>query len=284
MNVVVFGEDIYTSTVIESLIESGHKVLLIVTPEYYNENYIILRETASKYHIGFIKSENVNSVEVQGYLENVKPELIVAVHLRKILHEEIFFQAARGAINVHPSLLPRYRGLSPQHQAILHGDDESGVTVHFIDADVDTGEIIVQKKFPVSEDDYIVDVQVKMLAIYKKIVVEALGLLEDKAFKPMEQELAGSSYFGPLKRNDRKIDLSKSRLEIYRLVRAVSVPYKGAFYNNYIIWAARIPEPAVEEELKNKYTEAGFYVDKEGGKIIIRLSDGILVSDDYETK
>lgn len=284
MNVVVFGEDIYTSTVIESLIESGHKVLLIVTPEYYNENYIILRETASKYHIGFIKSENVNSVEVQGYLENVKPELIVAVHLRKILHEEIFFQAARGAINVHPSLLPRYRGLSPQHQAILHGDDESGVTVHFIDADVDTGEIIVQKKFPVSEDDYIVDVQVKMLAIYKKIVVEALGLLEDKAFKPMEQELAGSSYFAPLKRNDRKIDLSKSRLEIYRLVRAVSVPYKGAFYNNYIIWAARIPEPAVEEELKNKYTEAGFYVDKEGGKIIIRLSDGILVSDDYETK
>lgn len=228
MNVVVFGEDIYTSTVIESLIESGHKVLLIVTPEYYNENYIILKETASKYHIGFIKSENVNSVEVQGYLENVKPELIVAVHLRKILHEEIFSQAARGAINVHPSLLPRYRGLSPQHQAILHGDDESGVTVHFIDADVDTGEIIVQKKFPVSEDDYIVDVQVKMLAIYKKIVVEALGLLEDKAFKPMEQELAGSSYFAPLKRNDRKIDLSKSRLEIYRLVRAVSVPYKGA--------------------------------------------------------
>lgn len=284
MNVVVFGEDIYTSTVIESLIESGHKVLLIVTPEYYNENYIILKETASKYHIGFIKSENVNSVEVQGYLENVKPELIVAVHLRKILHEEIFSQAARGAINVHPSLLPRYRGLSPQHQAILHGDDESGVTVHFIDADVDTGEIIVQKKFPVSEDDYIVDVQVKMLAIYKKIVVEALGLLEDKAFKPMEQELAGSSYFAPLKRNDRKIDLSKSRLEIYRLVRAVSVPYKGAFYNNYIIWAARIPEPAVEEELKNMYTEAGLYVDKEGGKIIIRLSDGILVSDDYETK
>ena len=284
MNVVVFGEDIYTSTVIESLIESGHKVLLIVTPEYYNENYIILKETASKYHIGFIKSENVNSAQVQGYLENVKPELIVAVHLRKILHEEIFSQAARGAINVHPSLLPRYRGLSPQHQAILHGDDESGVTVHFIDADVDTGEIIVQKKFPVSEDDYIVDVQVKMLAIYKKIVVEALGLLEDKAFKPMEQELAGSSYFAPLKRNDRKIDLSKSRLEIYRLVRAVSVPYKGAFYNNYIIWAARIPEPAVEEELKNKYTEAGFYVDKEGGKIIIRLSDGILVSDDYETK
>lgn len=284
MNVVVFGEDIYTSAVIESLIESGHKVLLIVTPEYYNENYIILKETASKYHIGFIKTENVNSAEVQGYLEKVKPELIVAVHLRKILRKEIFSQAARGAINVHPSLLPRYRGLSPQHQAILHGDDESGVTVHFIDADVDTGAIIVQKKFPVSGDDYILDVQVKMLDIYKKIVVEALDLLEDRNFRPLKQDLTGASYFGPLRRSDREINLSKPRVEIYRLVRAVSLPYKGAFYNNYIIWAARIPEPGEEEELKNKYPGVGFHVDKEGKKIIMRVSDGILVSDDYEIK
>ena len=144
MKVVVFGEDIYTSTVIESLIESGHKVLLIVTPEYYNENYIILKETALKYHIGFIKTKNVNSAEVESYLEKVKPELIVAVHLRKILHKEIFSQAARGAINVHPSLLPRYRGLSPQHQVILHGDDESGVTVHFIDADFHIASSVLQ--------------------------------------------------------------------------------------------------------------------------------------------
>lgn len=147
MNVVVFGEDIYTSAVIESLIESGHTISLIVTPEYFNENYIVLEETASKYHIEFVKDENVNGDKIKEHLIKIKPELIIAVHLRKILRKEIFSQAARGAINVHPSLLPKYRGLSPQHQAILHGDDESGVTVHFINADIDTGEIIVQKNF-----------------------------------------------------------------------------------------------------------------------------------------
>lgn len=284
MKVVVFGEDIYTSTVIESLIESGHKVLLIVTPEYYNENYIILKETALKYHIGFIKTKNVNSAEVESYLEKVKPELIVAVHLRKILHKEIFSQAARGAINVHPSLLPRYRGLSPQHQVILHGDDESGVTVHFIDADIDTGEIIVQKKFPVSKEDYILDIQAKMLNIYKTIAVEALNLLEDVSFKPMKQGLTQVSYFGPLKKSDRKIDLTKSKQEVYRLIRAVSLPYKGAFYNNYTIWMAKIPDAAREIELKTKYPDVGVYFNKKDDEIIIRLSDGIVISDDFEIK
>ena len=144
MNVVVFGEDIYTSTVVESLIENGHKVSLIITPEYFNESYKVLEEAAAKYNIEFVKDKNVNSGKIKDHLIKVKPDLIIAAHLRKILHKEIFSQAAKGAINVHPSLLPKYRGLSPQHQAIMHGENESGVTVHYIDADVDTGEIIAR--------------------------------------------------------------------------------------------------------------------------------------------
>ena len=283
MNVVVFGEDIYTSNVIESLIENGHKVSLIITPQYFNENYKVLEETASNYNIEFVKDENVNSDKIKNHLIKVKPDLIVAAHLKKILHKEIFSQAAKGAINVHPSLLPKYRGLSPQHQAILHGDEESGVTVHFIDEDVDTGEIIVQKKFPISKDDYILNIQIKMLEIYKKIVVEALGLLEDFSFKPLKQDLTQVSYFGPLKKADREIDLSKSKQEVYNLIRAVSLPYQGAFYKNYTIWAAELPDSSKEAELKNKYAGIGFYFEKASDEIIIRLKDGFLISDDFET-
>lgn len=282
MNVVVFGEDIYTSAVIESLIENGHQVSLIITPEYPNENYKILEETAVTYQIPFGKDKDVNSEEIRKLLIKIKPELIIAVHLRKILQKQIFSVAKRGAINVHPSLLPKYRGLSPQHQAILHGDDESGVTVHFIEADVDTGKIILQKNFPVAKDDYILNVQVKMLGIYKKIVVEALALLEDVNFKPMEQDLTKVSYFGPLKKKDREIDLSKSKQEIYNLVRAVSLPYQGAFYKNYTIWVAQLPGSSAEAELKNKHTDVGVYFDKAADEIIIRLKDGFLISDDFE--
>lgn len=282
MNLVVFGEDIYTSTVIESLIESGHRILLIVTPEYYNENYKIVEETALKYNIEFLKAEDVNSDKVKDYLIKMKPDLIIAVHLRKILSKEIFSQGAKGAINVHPSLLPKYRGLSPQHQAILQGDDESGVTVHYIDSEMDTGKIILQEKFPILKDDYILHVQIKMLAIYKKIVVNALGLLQDVFFVPIEQDLKELSYYGPLKKKDREINLAKSKQEIYNLVRAVSLPYKGAFYENYTIWVAKFPDSSAEAALKDKYTDVGFYFDKVADEIIIRLKDGFLISDDFE--
>jgi len=282
MNVVVFGEDMFSVAVIESLIENGHRVSMVVSPDYFNKKDKGLEETAHKHNIDFVKEENINSDKIKDFLIKLKPDIIIAAHLRKILHKDIFSLAPKGAINIHPSLLPKYRGLSPQHQAIMHGDDESGVTVHYIDTDVDTGEIILQKKFPVYKDDYILHVQTKMLAIYKKIVVEALHLLEDASFKPIQQNLGHVSYFGPLKKRDREIDLSKSKREVYNLIRAVSLPYKGAFYKDYTVWVAVQPDPQKEMELKNKYTELGFYFDKNADEIIISLKDGFLVSDDFE--
>jgi methionyl-tRNA formyltransferase len=282
MNIVVFGEDIFTSVVIESLIENGHKVSMIITPDYFNKKDRVLEEKANKYNIEFVKEENINSDKIKNHLIKIKPDLIVSAHLRKIMHKEIFSQAAKGAINVHPSLLPKYRGLSPQHQAILHGDNESGVTVHYIDAGVDTGDIIVQKKFPVAHDEYILNVQTKMLALYKKIVVEAIDLLTDTSFMPQKQDLKRVSYFGPLKKSDREIDLTKSKQDVYNLIRAVSLPYKGAFYKEYTIWVAEIPGLSKEAELQNKYTGIGVYPDEASDEIIIRLKDGFLVSDDFE--
>ncbi|HMK03576.1 MAG TPA: methionyl-tRNA formyltransferase [Ferruginibacter sp.] len=282
MHVAVFGEDIFTSAVIGSLIENGHKVSIIVTPDYPNKKDKVLDEAAKKYNIELVKDENVNSENVKKHLERIKPDLIVSAHLRKILDKEIFSQAARGAINIHPSLLPKYRGLSPQHQAIIHGDDEWGVTVHYIDADVDTGEIIVQQKFPLAENEYILSVQTKMLAIYKKIVVEAIRLLEDTSFIPARQDLTFVSYFGPLKKSDREIRLSGSKQQVYNLVRAVSLPYKGAFYKNYTIWAAEIADPTSENELKEKYPDTGFYFDEAADEVIIHLEDGFVLSDDFE--
>jgi methionyl-tRNA formyltransferase len=283
MNVLVFGEDIFTSAVIGSLVESGHKVSMIITPDYENKKDKVLEEAANKYNIELIKDKNVNSEAVKKQLERIKPDLIVSAHLRKILDKDIFSQASRGAINIHPSLLPKYRGLSPQHQAILHGDKESGVTVHYIDADVDTGEIILQQRFPLAEHEYILSVQTKMLAIYRKIVVDAIVLLEDTSFRPAKQDLAQVSYFGPLKKADREISLSATKQQVYNLIRAVSLPYKGAYYKNYTIWAAEMAGEERESELREKYPDTGFYFDEAADEVIISLKDGFVLSDDFET-
>ena len=161
----------------------------------------------------------------------------------------------------------------------MHGDSESGVTVHFIEADVDTGNIVLQKKFSIEKTDYILQVQAKMLAIYKTIVVEAVQLLESNSFEPIKQEMSQPSYFGPLKKSDREIDLSKTGEEVYNLIRAVSLPYKGAFYKNYVLWTAELTD---DEELKNKYKDAGLYFEEAEDRIIIRLKNEVLVSEDFE--
>lgn len=280
MNLVVFGEDMYTAAVIESLVKAGHTVSLLVAPLSVTVNVKVLEEITGKYGIEFLQKENINSDVVAEKISEIKPGLIISVHLRKILKKEIFSLAAKGAVNVHPSLLPKYRGLSPQHQAIMHGDNESGVTVHFMEADVDTGDIVLQKKFTIEKSDYILQVQAKMLAIYKTIVAESVVLLESSSFKPIKQDLAQLSYFGPLKKTDRKIDLSKTTEETYNLIRAVSLPYKGAFYGNYILWTAEMAE---EEALKERYPNTGLYHEEAEDRIIVRLKDGVLVSEDFET-
>lgn len=281
MKLVVFGEDMYTAAVTESLVKAGHKVSLLVTPDSPAANIKVLGDVTEKNGIEFLKTEDVNSADVAGKISKIKPDLIVSAHLRRILKQEIFSLAAKGAINIHPSLLPKYRGLSPQHQAILHGDSESGVTVHFIEAGVDTGDMILQKKFAIGTEDYILHIQARMLAIYKTIVVEALELLKSDSFRAMKQDHEQVSYFGPLKKADREIDLSRSSKEIYDLIRAVSLPYKGAFYKEYIIWAAGIGE---DKSLVEKYKNVGVYCEEAEDRVIIRLKDGCLVSEDFEIK
>ena len=281
MNLVVFGEDMYTAAVIGSLVKAGHTVCLLVTPDSSTVNFRVLEETTGKYGIGFFKTEDINSDVVAGMIREIKPDLIVSVHLRRILKKEIFSLAAKGAINIHPSLLPKYRGLSPQHQAIMHGDAESGVTVHFMEEEVDTGDIILQKKFAIENSDYILHVQAKMLSIYKTIIVEAVTLLERGSFEPIKQEMEQGSYFGPLKKADREINLSKSTKEVHNLIRAVSLPYKGAFYKEYVFWTA---ETASGKSLAEKYKDVGVYFEEAEDRVIICLKDGFLVSEDFEIK
>lgn len=279
MNLVVFGEDMYTAAVIESLLKAGNQVTMLVTPDSSTANFKVLEEVTGKHHIAFLKTGDINSEAVAEKVRAVQPDLIVSAHLRKIMRKNIFSLAKKGAVNVHPSLLPKYRGLSPQHQALMHGDSESGVTVHFIEEEVDTGGIVAQQKFSISKDDYIMQVQAKMLAIYKTIVVEAVAALEQESFRPLPQDLATLSYFGPLKKSDRQVHLSKTAEEIYNLIRAVSLPYKGAFYENYVFWTAEISD---DEELLKKYPAVGVYFEEAEDRVIIRTADGVLVSEDYE--
>lgn len=282
MNLVLFGEDIFTATVLQSLVDAKFKVQLIVCPFYDNNNHNSIQRIAQINHIEFIREKDVNSDVVKEKITNIHPDLIISVHLRKILRKEIFSLAKHGAINMHPSLLPKYRGLSPQHQVLIHGENESAVTIHFIEEGIDTGDIIAQQKFEIKPTDYIADVQFKMLAIYKTLMVDALNLLQSDNFKATKQSENNISYFGPLKKKDREINISATKNEVFNLIRAVSMPYEGAFYGKYTIWTSDFIDKSKEEKLMKTYPENGIFEEERNEELIIRLHDGVLISDDFE--
>lgn len=283
MNIVLFGEDIFSATVLQSLIDAHVTVQLIICPFYENDNnYKNLQRIAENNSIEFIRDKNVNSELIHQRIKSYSTDLIISVHLRKILKKETFSLAKKGAINVHPSLLPKYRGLSPQHQVLIHGEKQSAVTIHIIEEGIDTGDIVIQKVFEIKPTDYIADVQFKMLSIYKTIMVDAVKLLEDDNFRPTKQKTTGESYFGAIKIKDREININASKQEVYNLVRAVSMPYEGAFFDKFTIWTTVFVNETKEQQLMKTYPENGIFEDKEKEEVIIRLNDGILISDDYE--
>jgi methionyl-tRNA formyltransferase len=198
------------------------------------------------------------------------------------LKPEIFNIPKLGAINIHPSLLPKYRGLSPHHQVLIHGESLSGVCIHYIEEGIDTGDIIALEKFEISSNDYIANVQFKMLDIYKRLIIKAISNIEDENFIPTPQQQSNASYFGKLKKTDFEIDVHKSKEEIYNLIRAVSLPYNGAVLDKYKVWSARVPDHQEEERLLKKFKEERFLKDSAQDLLIIRANNGLLISDDFE--
>ena len=282
MKIVLFGEDFFSATALQSLIDNGQEILFVICPLRNNSNYKSLQKITTKNNILFHRVEDVNSKIIENKLIELKADLIISVHLKKILKKQIFNLTKYGAINVHPSLLPKYRGLSPQHQAIIHGDSETAVTIHFIEEGIDTGDFIIQERIPILKSDYIYDLQINVLSIYKHIFIKAIGLIEDPNFKPIMQSELGLSYFGRIKEVDRRIDLNKSKEEIYNQIRAFSMPYEGAFYDKYVIWRVDFIDNNKEVELIKKYPNQGIYQIPNEDIIIIRLRNSILVSDDFE--
>jgi methionyl-tRNA formyltransferase len=277
MNLVVFGEDTFTSIVLESLITKGHNIFGVFCPFYENKIHARLETTCSKFNILFKRINKINSDSFIQELSELNIDLIVICHFQKLISLKIINLPILGCINLHPSLLPYYRGMSPQHYPIINGESETGITVHFVDEGIDTGDIILQKKIEINNEDYVSDLQKKMKLIYSTIVIEAIDKIEKKNMDYTIQKHLDGSYFGKLKISDCIISKNFTRQQAYNLIRGVSFPYFGARYNNLIIWKA-IKDDNILNDTKIQFGEI---YSNENGKYI-KFEDGYLKLIKYE--
>ena len=121
-------------------------------------------------------------------LPGLSPDLIVTAHFGKVIEKKEIIDIPRlGWLNLHPSLLPYYRGMAPQHWPIINGESETGITAHYMDQTADTGDIILQRKVKIMPDMYVSDLQLEFLKIYKTIVVDAIKLIQQDKYTPTKQ-------------------------------------------------------------------------------------------------
>ena len=173
-------------------------------------------------------------------IRKMKPDFIFSFYYRNMLGKELLAIPKKGAINLHGSLLPKYRGRCPINWAVLNGEKEAGVTLHYMTEKPDAGDILAQEKFPIGKDDTALDVHQKAAKAAAVLLKKALPKLKKGTLKGIPQDNEKSTYYGGRKPADGVIDFSKSASEIRNLVRAVTRPYPGAFAflgeKKYLFW------------------------------------------------
>ena len=179
-------------------------------------------------------------------LEELSPDLVIMCGWRQIISDKILSVPKKGFVGFHPTLLPKGRGSAPIINSILQPDfSDSGLTLFSVTAGLDNGDIISQKAFEISKQDYASDVYDKLILTGKKIIQEQLPLLfyGTEMQTPQNEDLA--TIFPKIKSKDNEIDLEKDSLEkIRRKIRAFSKPYKGAYIKlnskKIILWNAEV--------------------------------------------
>ncbi|MDD4963482.1 MAG: formyltransferase [Gallionella sp.] len=213
------------------LLAQGVEVELVVTHrDNPNENiwFSSVAELATLHGIPTITPDNPNTPEVVAQIRALQPEFFFSFYYREMLKRELLEIPTRGALNMHGSLLPKYRGRVPVNWAIIHGETETGATLHYMTEKPDNGDIVAQQAVPILPNDTAHEVFQKTTVAAEMALHRILPDLLSGSAPAVKQDLSLGGYFGGRKAADGVIDWRKSATEIHNLVRAVAPPYPGA--------------------------------------------------------
>ena len=247
MKCVVFAYHNIGRAGIEALRRNGFEISAVFThKDNANENiwFGSVAELAGEYGIPVFAPEDVNHPVWAARIKAMAPDFIFSFYYRNMLSEEILAVPAKGALNLHGSLLPKYRGRVPINWAIINGEKETGVTLHYMTRKADAGDIVDQEKIAITNDDTAKTLFCKAEKAAALMLDRALPLLKEGKADRIPQDDSKATTFGGRKPADGQIDWSKSADEIRNLIRAVTLPYPGAF--SYItdrkvfFWSAEV--------------------------------------------
>ncbi len=235
--IIFIGTSSFAVPALENLIEDNRQVVLTITaPDKPagRKNKLTpppIKEIALKYNLNILQPEKISQAKTE--IKKLEPDLIIVASYGQIIPKEILALPKKGALNLHPSLLPKYRGPSPIQAAILNGDKTTGVNIIKMNEKMDAGPIIAQQESKIELNDTYQSLENKLAEQSADLLIEILPRYLKGKIKPRLQDENKISYTKILTRDDGKIDWDKSAQEIERKIRAF-YPWPGAWteFNN----------------------------------------------------
>lgn len=256
------------------LLAHGVEVPLVVTHQDNPRETIwfeSVQRLAEQHDIPVITPENPNMPEVVERIAALHPDFFFSFYYREMLKAPLLAIPARGALNMHGSLLPKYRGRVPVNWAIIHGERETGATLHYMTEKPDNGDIVAQQAVPILPNDTAVEVFQKVTVAAEMALHGVLPALLAGTALRIKQDLSQGGYFGGRKPQDGEIDWAQDARRIHNLVRAVAPPYPGAS-TRLMSKPLRILQTLVVDE--RQAGDPGFYV--RDGRAYAQCGRGVL--------
>ena len=278
MKVVFMGTPDFAVGTLEAIIEAGHEVLLVVTQPDKPKGrsgalqYTPVKECALAHGIEVFQPTKIRLEENVEFLRKYEADIFVVAAFGQILPKSILDMPKYGCINVHASLLPKYRGAAPIQWAVIHGDPVTGVTIQQMDIGVDTGDIILTKELAISEEETGGGLFDKLAVVGAEACIEALEQIANGTATRTPQNHAEATHVSMISKEFGNIDWDKSAAEIERLIRGLN-PWPSAYTKldgkTFKIWKAKV----VSAENENA-TGCIIHVGK--GQMEVQTGNGVL--------
>lgn len=249
MNIIYMGTPDFAVEPLERIIKEGHNVTLVVTQPDREKgrgkeiSMSPVKECALKYNIPVFQPVKIREAEAIEELKKYEADIFVVAAFGQILSEEILNMPKFGCINIHASLLPKYRGAAPIQWAILDGEEETGVTIQQMEKGLDTGDIISARVLKIEDDDTGESLFDKLMYLGADLLVDTLPLIEQGKINPQKQNDAESNYASKITKEMGLVDWSEDAKKIERYVRGLNswpsayTKYKGKTLK---IWKSKV--------------------------------------------
>ena len=280
MKIVFFGSSHFAIPALNALIKSKHEIVCVITqPDKQKGRHLLVsgtdvKSTAVLAKLKIFQPENIKSKESVKFLKSLDPDLFVIVAYGQMFSQEVLDIPKIMPINIHASLLPRYRGAAPINWAIINGDKKSGITIMFVTLKMDSGPVIMQKEIKIEDKDTSAALEEKLRQCGAELLIDALGIIDSRSYRLVEQDEDEVILAPKLKKEDGLIDWGASAVDIHNQIRGL-LPWPGA-HTHYRGKALKIFQAIVLPLFPNHRPLPGEVVRAEKDLIIVAAARGFL--------